>query len=51
MTEENYEGTGKGGHQRESTPLWFLILCLAVAGWVVYYVYNYWGGLGPGLGY
>lgn len=51
MSEKNYEHTGKAGHQRESAPFWFLLLCLAVAGWVAYYVYNFWGGLGPGLDY
>lgn len=51
MSEENYEHTGKGGHQRQSAPFWFLVLCLVVTGWVGYYVFKYWGGLGPGLGY
>lgn len=51
MENENYEHTGKAGHQRESAPPWFLVLCLAVAAWVAFYVFSYWGGLGPGLGY
>lgn len=51
MNDKEYERVGKGAHQRESTPAWFLVLCLAVAGWAAYYIYKYWGGLGPGLGY
>jgi hypothetical protein len=51
MSNDNYEHTGQSGHQRESAPGWFLLLCLAVAAWVAYYIFAYWGGLGPGLGY
>jgi len=51
MRKENFERTGPAGDQRQSTPFWFLVLCFGVAAWVAYYVFEFWGGLGPGLGY
>jgi len=51
MRNENYEHTGPAGDQRQSTPFWFWILTLAVTAWAAYYIFAFWGGLGPGLGY
>lgn len=28
---------------------WLLAVFLTLAGWAVYYLFTYWGGLGPGL--
>jgi hypothetical protein len=30
---------------------WLLIVYLALAAWAIYYLFTYWGGLGPGLAY
>jgi hypothetical protein len=30
-------------------PAWLLAVYLALAVWGVYYLFKYWGGLGPGL--
>jgi len=51
IEKENFEHTGPAGDQRQSTPFWFLVLCFGVAAWAAYYVFKFWGGLGPGLGY
>jgi len=29
---------------------WLLLVYAVLAVWGVYYLFNYWGGLGPGLG-
>jgi len=29
---------------------WLLVIYAILAVWGVYYLFNYWGGLGPGLG-
>jgi hypothetical protein len=29
---------------------WLLVVYVVLAGWAVYYLVRYWGGLGPGLG-
>ena len=29
---------------------WLLVVYAALAVWGVYYLFKYWGGLGPGLG-
>lgn len=39
---ESYEGT---------VPLWLIIVFSALIIWGIYYLVEYWGGLGPGLGY
>ena len=36
---------------RRGIPLWFLVGCIALSAWVIYYLVKYWGGLGPGIGY
>jgi hypothetical protein len=38
-----------GNYQRQSIPLWFVVVSIVVAAWAVYYVYKFWGGLGPGV--
>jgi hypothetical protein len=30
---------------------WLMIVYLALAVWAIYYLFTYWGGLGPGLAY
>ncbi len=30
---------------------WLLVIYLALLLWSLYYVFTYWGGLGPGLAY
>jgi hypothetical protein len=30
---------------------WLLLIYAILAVWGVYYLFNYWGGLGPGLGF
>jgi hypothetical protein len=30
--------------------VWLLVVYFALALWGVYYLFKYWGGLGPGLG-
>lgn len=30
---------------------WLMIVYLALAAWAIYYLFTYWGGLGPGLAY
>lgn len=47
--EREEEEIKTGNYQRESMPLWFLIGSVIVAAWVAYYIYRYWGGLGPGI--
>ncbi|GAB4389294.1 MAG: hypothetical protein Kow0025_13800 [Thermodesulfovibrionales bacterium] len=39
----------RNDHQRETIPLWFVIGAVAVAAFCVYYVIQFWGGLGPGV--
>jgi hypothetical protein len=36
-------------YQRQSIPLWFVLGSIIVAAWAAYYIYKYWGGLGPGI--
>jgi hypothetical protein len=38
-----------GAYQRESIPLWFTVGSILVTAWVAYYLYRFWGGLGPGI--
>jgi len=51
MEQENFEKTGRSGYQRETTPLWFVVISIAVFLWALYYTIKYWDGLGPGIGY
>jgi hypothetical protein len=30
---------------------WLLVVYAVLAVWAVYYLFKYWGGLGPGLGF
>ena len=48
-SEREAQETEPGKYQRETTPLWFVIGSLLVAAWVAYYIYKFWGGLGPGI--
>lgn len=32
-------------------PKWLLVVYAILAVWGVYYLFKYWGGLGPGLGF
>jgi hypothetical protein len=32
-------------------PLWLLVVYFVLFVWALYYLYVYWGGLGPGLGF
>jgi hypothetical protein len=51
MKEEEFEApeVKNDNYQRQTTPLWFVIGSAIVVVWVVYYIYKYWGGLGPGI--
>ena len=43
-----------GGHiqaHHGSIPLWLLVVYFVLAVWALYYLFAYWGGFGPGLGY
>jgi hypothetical protein len=31
--------------------VWLLLVYFALAVWGIYYLFKYWGGLGPGLGF
>jgi hypothetical protein len=32
-------------------PLWLMVVYFVLFVWALYYLYVYWGGLGPGLGF
>lgn len=51
MKDEQLEGqeVKTGNYHRETTPWWFVIGSVIVAAWVAYYIYRFWGGLGPGI--
>jgi hypothetical protein len=51
MKEEEFETAEvkNDNYQRQTIPLWFVIGTVIVTAWVAYYIYKYWGGLGPGI--
>jgi hypothetical protein len=50
MEKETFEQTGIEENER-NIPLWFWIMCVALLAWGAYYLYKFWGGFGPGIGY
>ena len=50
QSEEIFEQTGIEIRQ-EKAPVWFIIVSLLILAWAAGYVFLYWGGLGPGIGY
>ncbi len=50
MKKEIFEQTGIEEYRRK-IPRWFLIGCVILIIWGIYYLVKYWGGLGPGIGY
>jgi hypothetical protein len=47
---EDYSGGYIQAHHG-SIPLWLMVVYFGLAVWGLYYLYAYWGGLGPGLDY
>ena len=47
---EDYAG-GYIQARHGSIPLWLLAVYAVLFVWAMYYLYVYWGGLGPGLAY
>lgn len=45
---ETFAG-GRIASRHGRVDLWLLIVYLVLFAWGLYYVYAYWGGLGPGL--
>lgn len=50
MEKKVFEQTGIKENDR-GIPLWFIVGCVILVLWGVYYLVKYWGGLGPGIGY
>ena len=44
----DYAG-GEVRSRRGGVNLWLIVVYVALAAWAVYYLVEYWGGLGPGL--
>lgn len=47
---EEYAGGYIQAHHG-SIPAWLLVVYFTLFGWSLFYLYKYWGGLGPGLDY
>jgi len=47
---EEYQGGSIKAHAG-TIPLWLLAVYAVLFVWALYYLYDFWGGFGPGLGY